>query len=339
MAESRISQLSGPQKAAYLLVTLGKDVTSEVFKRLSESEVAKVAREISNVRQIEDEVKSQVVTEFVSLQESIAGGVDFVREALERSMGQKNANKILESVTSVFYSDTMARPFEFLKRVDQTQLISILQDEQPQTIALILSYLPYEDAAAIITGLPAAIQAEVAGRIALMDQSPPDVVRQIETILKGRLETVIKAETSGETGGIKSVVEILNKVDRNTENSILETLEKVNPSLCEEIKNMMFVFEDIIMLDNTSIQRVLKDVDNKDLILALKSASEAVKQKIFKNMSERAVETIKEEMEYMGPVRVQQVEEAQTNIVRVIKRLEASEEIFIARASEENMFV
>lgn len=334
-----VAEMSRVQKAAALLVLLGKDISAEILKKLSDQEVTRIAYEISNLKEVDDSIKTDLINDFFSTTVSTKGGIDFAKDLLEKAKGSKTASKMMDGVGSGFMVEVQSAPFDFLKRVDKTQLISILQEENSQTIALILAHVPADDSAMIISGFPPEIQADVAARIALMDQTTPEMVRHIEMILKSKLESFFQQDISGEIGGVKSLVDILNKVDRNTENAILDSLAQTNPELAEEIKNMMFMFEDIKILDDQAVQRVLKDCETKDLVLALKTSSEEVKSKIFKNMSERAVETLREEMEYTGPVRIQQVEEAQLKIVRIIKNLEAAEEIFIARGGEEEMFV
>jgi flagellar motor switch protein FliG len=229
-------------------------------------------------------------------------------------------------------------PFEFLKKADPAQVYSFIQDEHPQTIALILSYMPVNSAAQVLTKLPGELRAEVAGRIAQMDQTPPEVIRRVEQVLEKKLSSVLSQEMT-QAGGPKALVDLLNRVDRSTERLIIDTLSESNPELAEQVKNLMFVFEDIVQLDDRAIQAVLKEVDMKELATALKGVNADVGQKIFKNMSERAVGMLKEDMEFMGPVRLRVVEEAQQKIVSVIRRLEEAGEITVGRGGEEDVLV
>lgn len=330
--------LSGRQKAAILLISLGPDVSASVYKHLSEEEIEKLTLEISNVRQVTAEQKEEVLEEFRQLalaQDYIAqGGIAYAKEVLEKALGPDKAMQIINRLTSTL----MVRPFDFARKADPMQLLNFIQNEHPQTIALILSYLDPAQAGQILSALPQEMQADVARRIALMDSTSPEIISEVEQILERRLsETVMQDYT--QTGGIEAVVEVLNQVDRSTERTILDALEIQDPELAEEIKRRMFVFEDIVTLDHRAIQRVIREVDNNDLMLALKVASDEVKNIIFRNMSTRMAETFKEEMEYMGPIRLRDVEEAQSRIVAVIRRLEEAGEIVIARGGGDDIIV
>jgi flagellar motor switch protein FliG len=230
-------------------------------------------------------------------------------------------------------------PFDFVKKTDPSQLLSFIQDEHPQTIALILSHLNPNQAAAVLSGLPQELRAEVARRIAIMDRTPPEVIREIERVLERKLSTSIVTQGFTAVGGVKSLVEVLNWVDRTTEKTILENLTDTCPDLADEIKKLMFVFEDIILLDDGSIQKVLREVDSKELALALKGVGEEVQNRIYRNMSDRASTMLKEDMEFMGPVRLRNVEEAQQRIVGVIRRLEENGEIVVARGGGDEVIV
>ncbi|WPZ19511.1 flagellar motor switch protein FliG [Geobacillus subterraneus] len=330
--------LTGRQKAAILLISLGPDVSASIYKHLSEEDIEKLTLEISNVRQVAAEQKEEVLEEFRQLalaQDYIAqGGIAYAKEVLEKALGPDKAMNIINRLTSAL----MVRPFDFARKADPMQLLNFIQNEHPQTIALILSYLEPAQAGQILSALPQEMQADVARRIALMDSTSPEIISEVEQILERRLSATVVQDYT-QAGGIESVVEVLNQVDRSTERTILDALEIQDPELAEEIKKRMFVFEDIVTLDNRAIQRVIREVDNNDLMLALKVASDEVKDIVFRNMSTRMAETFKEEMEYMGPVRLRDVEEAQSRIVAVIRRLEETGEIVIARGGGDDIIV
>ncbi|MGG3962306.1 flagellar motor switch protein FliG, partial [Geobacillus stearothermophilus] len=288
--------LTGRQKAAILLISLGPDVSASIYKHLSEEDIEKLTLEISNVRQVAAEQKEEVLEEFRQLalaQDYIAqGGIAYAKEVLEKALGPDKAMNIINRLTSAL----MVRPFDFARKADPMQLLNFIQHEHPQTIALILSYLDPAQAGQILSALPQEMQADVARRIALMDSTSPEIISEVEQILERRLSATVMQDYT-QTGGIEAVVEVLNQVDRSTERTILEALEIQDPELAEEIKKRMFVFEDIVTLDNRAIQRVIREVDNNDLMLALKVASDEVKEIVFRNMSTRMAETFKEEME------------------------------------------
>jgi flagellar motor switch protein FliG len=330
--------LTGRQKAAILLISLGPDVSASVYKHLSEEEIEKLTLEISNMRQVTADEKEEVLEEFYQIalaQDYIAqGGIAYAKEVLEKALGPEKAMNIINRLTSAL----MVRPFDFARKADPTQLLNFIQNEHPQTIALILSYLEPAQAGQILSALPQEMQADIARRIALMDSTSPDIINEVEQILERKLSTTVVQDYT-QAGGIEAVVEVLNQVDRSTERTILDALEIQDPELAEEIKKRMFVFEDIVTLDNRAIQRVIREVDNNDLMLALKVASDEVKEIVFRNMSTRMAETFKEEMEFMGPVRLRDVEEAQSRIVSVIRRLEEAGEIVIARGGGDDIIV
>ncbi|WP_044895590.1 flagellar motor switch protein FliG [Bacillus alveayuensis] len=333
-----MKKLTGRQKAAILLISLGPDISASIYKHLTEEEIEKLTLEISSVRKIEAEKKEEVIEEFHEIalaQDYITqGGIGYAKQLLEKALGEQKAERIIERLTS----SLQVRPFDFARKADPTQILNFIQNEHPQTIALILSYLDSSQAGQILSSLPHDMQADVAKRIAVMDRTSPEVISEVEQILEKKLSSTVTQDYS-ETGGIETVVEVLNEVDRSTEKTILEALEVQDPELAEEIKKRMFVFEDIVTLDNRSIQRVIRNVENEDLLLALKVASEEVKEVIFKNMSTRMAETFREEMEYMGPVRLREVEEAQSRIVSVIRTLEDAGEIIIARGGGDDLIV
>jgi flagellar motor switch protein FliG len=331
-------ELSGRQKAAILLISLGPEVSAQVFKHLREEEIEQLTLEIANVRKVDGAEKESVLTEFHQIcvaQEYISqGGINYAKEILEKALGQQKAYDIIHRLTA----HLQVRPFDFARKADPAQILNFIQNEHPQTIALVLSYLEPEQSAVILSALPQERQAEVARRIALMESTSPDVISQVESVLEQKLSSTVVQDYT-QAGGIEAVVNMLNNVDRSTERVILDTLEIQDPELAEEIKKRMFVFEDIVVLDDRSIQRVIRDVENNDLMLALKVANEEVRSVVFRNMSKRMADTFKEEMEYMGPVRLRDVEEAQTRIVGVIRRLEEAGEIIIARGGGDEIIV
>ncbi len=330
--------MSGKQKAAILLISLGPDVASSVYKHLSEEEIEKLTLEISNVRKVESEAKEDVLDEFHQIaiaQDYISqGGIGYAKTVLEKALGEEQALAIINRLTS----SLQVRPFDFARKADAAQILNFIQNEHPQTIALILSYLDPEKAGQILSELPQNVQMDIAKRIAVMDRTSPEVISEVESILERKLSTTVTQDYT-QTGGIEAVVDVLNGVDRSTEKTILDALSIEDPELAEEIKKRMFVFEDIVTLDNRSIQRVIRECDNEDLLLALKISSEEVKEIIYRNMSTRMVETIKEEMEFMGPVRLRDVEESQSKIVGIIRRLEDAGEIIVARGGGDDIIV
>lgn len=336
--QSDMSQLSGKQKAAILLISLGPDVSAQVFKHLSEEEIEKLTLEITNIRKVEPDIKEKVLEQFHQIalaQDYISqGGISYAKTVLEKALGKDESMNIMNRLTQTL----QVRPFDFARKADPGQILNFIQNEHPQTIALILSYLDSGQAGQILSELPQEMQADVAKRIAIMDRTSPEIISEIEQTLEQKLSATVTQDYT-QTGGIQSVVEVLNGVDRSTERTILESLEIQDPELAEEIKKRMFVFEDIVTLDNRAIQRVIRDVENEDLMLAMKASSEEVRDILFRNMSNRMADNFKEEMDYMGPVRLRDVEEAQTRIVSVIRRLEEAGEIVIARGGGDDIIV
>ncbi|GGD68400.1 flagellar motor switch protein FliG [Paenibacillus nasutitermitis] len=329
---------SGRQKAAILLISLGPEVSAQIFKHLRDEEIEQLTLEIANVRKVDTIDKETILSEFHQIclaQEYISqGGIAYAREILEKALGEQKASEVIGRLTATL----QVRPFDFARKAEASQILNFIQNENAQTIALVLSYLQSEQSAQILSSLPQDKQADVARRVALMDSTSPEVISQVERILEQKLSATVTQDYTS-AGGIESIVQILNGVDRGTERTILDALEIQDPELAEEIKKRMFVFEDIVNIDNRSIQRIIRDIENADLQLALKVASEEVREAIFQNMSKRMAETFKEEMEYMGPVRLRDVEEAQTRIVATIRRLEESGEIIIARGGGDDIIV
>lgn len=322
--------LTGKEKAAILLVSLGMEKASAIYKHLKEDEIEQLTMEIANLRKVDPEVKNKVMEEFYQVclvQNYITeGGISYAREVLERALGSQKALEMINKLTS----SLQVRPFEFVRKSDPVQVLNFIQNEHPQTIALVMAYLKPQQAASIISMLPAEKQTDVATRIAFMKGTSPEIVKEVERVLEKKLSSLAISDFTT-TGGIQSLVDILLAVDRSTEKHIMESLELKDSELTEEIRKRMFVFEDIISLDNRSIQRVLRDVDNSVLVLALKGVSDEVSRALFANMSKRLQDMVKEDMEFMGPVRLRDVEEAQQKIVNIVRKLEEAGEIVISR--------
>ena len=338
MARSGDDKMSGLQKSAILLIALGPEKSARIFKHLKEEEIEELTLEIANTRSITPQIKEGIIEEFYQLclaQQYIAeGGIGYAKELLEKALGTEKAMSVIGKLTA----SLQVKPFEFVRKTDASQLLNFIQDEHPQTIALILSYLSPLQASMIISALPPERQADVAKRVAMMDRTSPDIIKEVEKILESKLANLVNQDYTI-IGGVDAVVEILNSVDRGTEKHIMETLEIEEPELADEIRKKMFVFEDILLLDDRSIQRVLRDVDNNDLAIALKGANENVQGAIFNNLSKRLSAMIREDMEYMGPVRMKDVEEAQQKIVNIIRKLEDSAEIVISRGGGDEIVV
>ena len=333
-----IDDYSGVQKAAILLITLGPEKAAVIFQHLKEEEIEELTLEIANTRSVSAQDKEDVLNEFYQVclaQQYIAeGGIGYAKELLEKALGNEKAAGVIAKLTA----SLQVRPFEFVRKTEPSQLLNFIQDEHPQTIAMILSYLSAAQASIVLGALPPEKQADVARRIAQMDRTSPDIIKEVERVLERKLASLVNQDYTI-VGGIDAIVNILNNVDRSTEKHIMESLEIEEPELADEIRKKMFVFEDILLLDDRAIQRVLRDVDNADLELALKSSTEEVQNVIFRNLSKRLAEMIKEDMDFMGPVRMKDVEEAQQKIVSVIRKLEDAAEIVISRGGGDDIVV
>lgn len=329
---------NGKEKAAMLLIALGPERSSEIFKHLKEEEIEELTLEIANIRAVSPEEKAKVLDDFYQIclaQEYIAeGGINYAKDILEKALGNQKAVEIINKLTV----SLQVRPFEFVRKADPGQLLNFIQGEHAQTIALILAYLKPSQSAAVLSVLPQEKQADVAKRIAVMDRTSPEVIKEVERVLEKKLSSLVTEDFTA-AGGITSIVDILNSVDRGTEKFIMETLEIEDTDLAQEIKKRMFVFDDIVTLDNRSIQRFLREVDNNQLALALKGAGDEVQKLIFQNMSKRLMDMIKEDIEFMGPVRLRDVEDAQQKIVNVIRKLEDAGEIVISRGGGDEIIV
>jgi len=332
------TKLSGKQKAAILIVSLGPEIAANIYRYLREEDIEQLTLEIANLTKVSNEQKKDIMEEFYQMlvaQNYITeGGIEYAKVVLEKALGTQKAIEIINRLTA----SLQVRPFDFIRKADPSQLMNFLQNENSQTIALVMTYLTPEQSASLLSSLPPEKQVDIARRVATMDRTSPEIIMEVEKVLERQMASVVTEDYTS-AGGIQAVVNILNNVDRGTEKNIIEALEVDNPELAEEIRRRMFVFEDILTLDNRSIQRTLREVDNQDLTLALKGASEDVKKRIFENMSKRQAEMVKEDMEYMGPVRLRDVEEAQQKIVNIIRKLEDAGEIIISRGGGDEIIV
>ena len=330
--------LTPRQKAAQVVISLGADIASNIYKHLAEDEIEILTYEITRQESVPPEVADQVIDEFYGLcvaqKVYIEGGVNYARNVLEKAFGVQQGSALLERVTKTLRT----KAFEFIRKADYENLMNMIMNEHPQTIALILSYARADQASAIISELPKSIRVEVVERIARMDRTSPEIIRQVETILERKFESVVSFDLL-EVGGINYIAEIMNNIDRGTEKYIFDELSKNDAKLSEEIRKRMFVFEDIVILDSMSIQRFLQEVDTKEMSVALKGANKAVADVIFANMSQRMGETVKSEMEFLHNVRVRDVEEAQQKIVSVIRRLEEEGEIVTSKGGKDEIIV
>jgi flagellar motor switch protein FliG len=333
------TKLTGVQKAAILFITLGPDAASAIIKKLPESEIQKITYEIANITSVRSEQKAEILDEFIQINKAkdfiLEGGMEYARTLLGKALGAQRAKEIMDKVSE---ATQQYRPFSIARKADAHQLLNIISNEHPQTIALVLCYLQPDKAGQIMSDLPDDVQSEVALRIATMSNTSPAVIKEVERVMDTKLSSVVKSDMTV-LGGVQTLVDILNMVDRTTEKNITEGLEKENAELAEKIKESMFVFEDIITLDDVSIQRVLREVETKELALALKGCSEEVANAIYRNQSKRAAASLKEDMEFLGPVRLMDVEKAQQKIVAIIRRLDEAGEIVISRGGEDAIIV
>ena len=334
-----VADLSGVRKAAILLLALDNEASGLMLKSLPTKAVEEVTRELASIGSVPKKLRDAVVEEFYNLAVAsswaVEGGLDNARLLLSKSLSKEEADQIMQRISH----QVRKTPFAFLQKAESSNLLTFIQDEHPQTIALIVSHLPFSKASEILGGLPTPKQIEVVKRVANMEQTNPEVITEVEKGLEARLANML-TQSFEKLGGVNSVAEMLNLTDRTTEKSIMEGLEADDPDLVEEIRRLMFVFEDINLVDDKGIQSVLKEVENDELSLALKTASEELQDKIFRNMSERAATLIQEDMEFMGPVRVSDVEAAQQRIVDIVRRLEDAGEIIISgRGGDKDLVV
>jgi flagellar motor switch protein FliG len=327
--------LSGFRKAAILMLQLGRTESAKVLGVLTETELEELTAEIARMGEVSREVSAAVLAEFTYMllagPGAARGGLEHARRMLIATVGERRANEILERISE----SMIDLPFSFLQHADPRQIVSYLGDEHPQTIALVLAHMSAPVASQVLAGLGADQRADVAHRIAVMDRTSPDIIRQVEASLQRRLSNLLVPNELSAVGGVEPLVEIINRADRGTERLILEGLEQRDPALAEEVRSRMFMFEDLVSLDDRAVQLVVRQVEVAELATALKGVSELVREKVVRNMSERAGLDLLDEIEVMGPVRLQAVEEAQAAVVRIIRNLEEAGQIVVRRGDED----
>lgn len=327
--------MSGIKKAAILLISLGAETSAEIMRLLPESYIQKVSYEIANIDYVNPTEREEILNEYLEMSQArqyvIDGGVDYAREVLNRALGAQRAKEVIDLLNQIQLRE---RPFNIARKADPMQLKNLLLSEQPQTVALVLCYMQPDKAAQLLAQFPLELQTEIAERIGTITRTSPAVIEKIEKVIENKFSSYIENDTET-VGGVHALVEILNSVGRTTEKNIIEVLEERQPELADEVKANLFTFEDIIALNPSDVQKVLRHVDNDDLMLALKGVADDIRNFIFQNMSSRAVETIKEDMQFMGPARLSAVEESQTKIVAIIRSLDESGEIYIRRGDQD----
>lgn len=335
-SEMKLENLSGSQKAAVLIITLGPERSADLFQYFSDEEIEAITLQIANMRKVSPELKQSVLEDFYNMalaKDFVSkGGLEYAREILANALGEAKANMLINRLSSIIE----VVPFDFLRKTDPAQLLNFIQNEHPQTIALVVAYMDSIQAGQVLGGLPQELQVDVSRRLAQMERTSPEVIHEVEKVLEKKLAAVMSHDYA-KAGGVKSLVEILNRVDRSTEKQILERLEEEDPELADEVRKLMFVFEDIVLLGDRDIQRVVKETDKNDLSLSLKGSTAEVQEIVFRNMSKRAAADLKDDMDFMGPVRVKDVEEAQSRIVGVIRRLEDAGEIVVSRGGTDEI--
>lgn len=339
IVDSEGREYTGMTKVAVFMLAIGPETSGIILKHMDRETVEDLTREIASLGPVPAEAREAIVEDFYNIalakQYASEGGLAYARAVLEKALPKDEAMRVMQQIEHQVYE----QPFSFLQKAESENLLTFMQDEHPQTIALILAHLPSSKGSEILAGLPPAKQTEVVTRVANMEQTNPEVIREVEKGLEQRLSGIVSQQFQ-KVGGVEAVAEMLNLADRSTEKGILESLEADDPELVEQIRRLMFVFEDILLVNDKGIQALLKEIDNEELVMALKTASDEMKQKIFGNMSDRAAQLIKEDMEYMGPVRLSDVEAAQQRIVDVVRRLEDAGEIIIAgRGGESDVIV
>lgn len=332
-------KLNGVQKAAILLIALGPDISSQILKMLPDELIQKITYEIANIDYVEPHNRDRVISDFVDMASArdyvLDGGLDYAKDLLNKALGSHRATEILDVLNQIQQRE---RPFAIARKADPIQLTNLLLNEHPQTIALIMCYIQPEKAALVLSQFPFELQSEIAERIGTINTTSPTVIKRIEEIIEDKFSNIFETDTET-VGGVKALVDILNTVDRGTERNIIGDLETRQPELAEDIKSNLFIFEDIVNLDKASIQRILREVSNEDLVLALKGSSEQVSSIIFSNVSKRAAEMLREDIQFTGPVRLSTVEEAQQKIVGTIRRLDEAGEIVLGRGDQDSVIV
>jgi flagellar motor switch protein FliG len=329
----------GTTKAAIFLISLGPEISAQILKLLPDNMIQQVTYEIANIDYVEPGERDKVIEEFVDMATArkfvLDGGIDYAKNLLNKALGVQRAKEVIDLL---YQYKQIEKPFSIARKADPQQLTNLLLNEHPQTTALILCYMQPDKAATVLSQFPVELQADIAQRVATINRTSPQVIKRIEKVMEEKFSGLIDNEQET-IGGVKTLVEILNSVDRNTEKNIISSLELEEPELAEQVKSSLFVFEDIVNLDKNSIQRILREVSNEDLALALKGASEKVTSIVFANISQRAAEMLKEDIQFMGPVRLSTVEEAQRKIVNIIRRLEEAGEVVIARGDQDGIIV
>lgn len=327
------------RKAAILLIALGPDISSSILKLLPDRLIQKVTYEIANIDYVEPYDRERVIDEFIEMASAreyiLDGGIDYARNLLNKALGSQRAAEVLDVLNQIQQKE---KPFAIARKAEPHQLYNLLINEHPQTVALILCYIQPEKAAIVLSQFPFELQTEIAERIGMISRTSPSVIKKIEKIMENKFSNILDSE-SETIGGIKTLVGILNSVDRSTERNIISNLEDKQPELAELVKSNLFIFEDIVTLDRSSVQRILREVSNEDLALALKGASEKVASVIFSNMSKRAADMLKEDIQFLGPVRLSTVEEAQFRIVGIIRKLDEAGEIVLGRGDQDSIII
>ena len=330
-----MKEVDGLKKAAILLISLGSETSAKIMKNLPDNYIQKVSYEIANIDYVNPEERDAVINEFIEMSQAreyvIDGGIDYAKNLLNLAIGPQRAKEVIDMLNQIQLRE---RPFNIARKADPQQLTSLLLNEQPQTVALILCYMQPEKAAIILAEFPLELQSEIAERIGTITSTSPAIIEKIEKVIENKFSNYIESDLET-VGGVRTLVEILNSVGRSTEKNIISVLEEKQPELAEEVKTSLFTFEDIITLEKGDVQKVLRDVKNDDLALALKGVSDEIKSFIYTNISTRAVETLKEDLQFMGPIRLSAVEEAQQRIVTVIRRLDEKGEIYLRRGDSD----
>ncbi|AEJ40560.1 flagellar motor switching and energizing component [Sulfobacillus acidophilus TPY] len=330
-----MEKMTGARKAAILLLTVGAEEAANILRYLGRTEVEAITVEIAKLKRVDPKLQEEILQEFFHLSQAerqiAEGGADLARQMLERAFDGQRAGEIMYRLRNFLQK----RPFEILRKVDASQILQLVQGEHPQTIAVILSHTDPAVSAQVLSALPAEVQADVARRIAVMGRAAPEVIKDIESLIEQKLAD-LAADEAGGGGGLNIIVPILNNSERSAERQIMARLEEYDPELAESIRNRMFVFENIVQLDDRAVQKILRRVDNKTLAVALKGAPSDVSNKIFKNLSSKAAELLRDDIAVLGPVRIRDVENAQRDIVNIIRQLEDQGEIVISRGDQDD---
>lgn len=325
----------GLKKAAILMITLGSEASSKIMKMLPDNIIQKISYEIANIDYVKPEERDTIVNEFIEMQQAreyiIDGGIDYAKSLLNKALGPQRAKEVIDMLNQIQLRE---RPFDIARKADLQQLTNLLLGEQPQTVALILCYMQPEKAASILAEFPIEQQSEIAERIGTISHTSPTIITKIEKVIENKFSNYVENKTEA-VGGVQTLVEILNSVGRGTEKNIMQVLEERQPDLADEVKANLFTFEDIITLERSDVQKVLREVNKDDLLLALKGVGEDIKDFVYSNLSNRQVETMKEDMQFLGPARLSQVEEAQQKVVATIRKLDEQGEIYLRRGESD----